>query len=44
MNARYSIATALVLGLAAACGGPESDVLTYEQFKAQAYQEPDTGA
>ncbi|MEZ4402818.1 MAG: M57 family metalloprotease [Kofleriaceae bacterium] len=30
------------LGLSAACGG-SPDALTYDQFKAQAYQEPDTG-
>jgi hypothetical protein len=35
---------ALVVGVAAACGGSGSDVLTYDEFKAQAYQEPDTGA
>ena len=44
MNARFSTAMALVVGVAAACGGDGSDVLTYDEFKAAAYQEPDTGA
>ncbi|MEZ4402820.1 MAG: M57 family metalloprotease [Kofleriaceae bacterium] len=43
MNARISMAMATVVaGLAAACGS-SPEVLTYEQFKAHAYQEPDTG-
>jgi serralysin len=44
VNARFSTAMALVVGVAAACGGDGSDVLTYDEFKAAAYQEPDTGA
>ena len=41
MRARFSTSFCFVLGLAA-CGS-EADVLTYDEFKAQAYQEPDTG-
>ena len=33
----------LGLGLVGACSSSDSDVLTYEEFKALAYQEPDTG-
>jgi len=44
VNARLSIAMALVVGAAAACGGSSPDVLTYDEFKAQAFHEADTGA
>ena len=41
MNARLST---LLLAVALAVGcSTDSDVLTYDEFKAQAYQEPDTG-
>ena len=44
MSARFS--TSLVLALAVVAGtgcAEDSDVLSYEAFRAQAYQEPDTG-
>ena len=43
VNVRLSTALALSLGALAACASSEQDVLTYDEFKAQAYQEPDTG-
>lgn len=39
---RFSIGVVLALGLSIGCG-PDPDVLTYDEFKARAYQEPDTG-
>jgi hypothetical protein len=39
----FTIALGLALGLVAGCAS-DSDVLTYDQFKAQAYQEPESGA
>jgi hypothetical protein len=39
---RFSTGIVLALGLCAGCGS-EPDVLTYDEFKARAYQEPDTG-
>jgi hypothetical protein len=41
VTARFSTSFALALGLCACASN--SDVLTYDEFKAQAYQEPDTG-
>jgi serralysin len=38
-----SIFSALGLALVGCSGGSQIDVLTYEEFKAQAYQEPETG-
>lgn len=45
MSARLSIAMSVVagFGLAAAACSSSTDTLSYEEFKAQAYQEPDTG-
>ncbi len=39
---RFSTGAAFLIGLWAGCSS-DPDVLTYEQFKARAYQEPDTG-
>jgi dual-action HEIGH metallo-peptidase len=41
---RFSIVPALALCACASSSSPTPDVLTYEEFRAQAYQEPDTGA
>ncbi len=43
MSARFSTTFLLALGLGVGCGAAPDDTLTYEEFKAQAYQEPDTG-
>jgi len=43
VNTRVPITILLALGLNAACSS-DPDVLTYDEFKAQAYQEPVTGA
>jgi hypothetical protein len=44
VNVRLSTAVALSLGALVACASSDDqDVLTYDEFKAQAYQEPDTG-
>ena len=40
---RLVFASALLLGAACAGEVTDSEVLTFEEFKAQAYQEPDTG-
>jgi len=40
---RLVFASALLLGAACAGEDTDSEVLTFEEFKAQAYQEPDTG-
>ena len=39
---RFSKSVLLAFGVCAGCAS-NSDVLTYDEFKAQAYQEPDTG-
>jgi hypothetical protein len=39
---RFSTSFVLALGLCAGCGS-DPDVLTYDEFRAQSYQEPDTG-
>jgi serine protease len=41
MSMRFSTSLVLAIGLAA-CSS-DTEVLTYDEFKAQAYQEPDTG-
>jgi len=45
VTARFSTSLFLALALAAAagCASDTDDVLTYEEFRGQAYQEPDTG-
>jgi Metallo-peptidase family M12 len=40
---RISTGLVVALGLFAGCSSSEPDVLTYEEFSARAYQEPDTG-
>ncbi len=40
---RISAGFVLALGLFTGCSSSEPEVLTYEEFKARAYQEPDTG-
>jgi hypothetical protein len=46
LSSNISLALGFALGLAAVgcSNGNNIDVLTYEEFKAQAYQEPETGA
>lgn len=43
MSTRFSTATVLLLGTLAACAASDQDTLTYDEFKAQAHQEPGTG-
>ena len=43
MNApRFSTGAMIAIGLGVGCGS-EPGILTYDEFKAKAYQEPDTG-
>jgi hypothetical protein len=42
VSARFSISLVLAISALSACAS-DSDVLTYDEFKSQAYQEPDTG-
>jgi len=42
VSARFSTSFFLAIGLCVGCGS-DADVLTYDEFRAQAYQEPDTG-